>query len=626
MGIFRELRERRLVQIVISYLAAGWVFLEVMDQFADRNVVPELVYYVALIWFLVGIPAALLIGWHHGEKGKQHAPRSEVAILVLLAVAAIGFSGFTVTRLSAPEVDLADFGPDPNRVAVLYFEDLSPGQANQHIANGLTESLIDRLSEAAALDVISRNGVAPFQGTDVPRDSIAEALAAGTLVGGTVEPVGDRLRVNLQLYDGASGVPIPDGRVSLQPRPADSLLKVMDEIGEEAGRLLRRKLGDHVAVARRSAETNLTAWTLVQRAEKLRRDGEAMAAGGDLDAAFTRFDEAHEILEQAQRADTLWTRPTVLRSRIEYRKSRLTPTDPIATMEYINRGIELADQALAIDPADAEALASRGTLRYWKYALNIVPDEQEKQRLLDEGRGDLERAVRLEPTLASAHSMLSSLYFRTQSLTSGVLAAQTAYDEDAYLENADDILWRLYAGQYDLENWTEARKWCETALKRFPDDPGFVVCPLNLMVAGAMAPDPERAWQIAADVEAAADPNSRDYERLNARITVAGVLARAASRASGPEAELLRDSATAVLDRASAQISSDVDVANDLRWLEAQMRVLNGEEDRALDLLGRLIAADPHHAFGVGAEVGWMWRPLLDHPRFPELQRAGADH
>jgi TolB-like protein len=616
MGIITELKERRLVQIVLSYLAAGWVFLEVVDQFVDNSILPGVAYYVVLIWFLVGIPAAFLIGWHHGEKGKQKAPRSEVAILVVLALSALGFSGFTVVQLNTPEVDLADFGLDPNRVAVMYFEDLSPGERNQHIANGLTDALIAQLSEVAALDVVSRNGVAPFQGSGAPRDSIAQVLAAGTLVGGTVEPVGDRIRVDLQLYDGVSGAPLPDGRVSLQPRPADSLALVMDEMGEEAGQLLRRKLGDHVQISRRAAETNMTAWTLAQRGERLRRQGEALAADGDLEAGFARFDEAHEILAEAQRADTLWARPTVLRSQIEYRKSRLTPSHQLETGRYIDRGLALADSALDIDPANADALASRGSLRYWKYALNLVPDELEKQRTVDQAREDLERAVRLDPSLAGAHSMLSALYFRTESLTRGILAAQRAYDADAYLESADDILWRLYAGNYDLENWTEARKWCEIAVERFPEDPGFINCPLNLMIAGAMEPDPDRAWELAARVEETADPGSREFERLLAEMTVGGVLARGG----------LQDSATAVLDRASARINPDVDVANDLRWSEAQMRVLNGQEDEAIDILARIIAADPHHAFGVGAEVGWAWRPLLDHPRFHELQREDAGH
>lgn len=615
MGILNELKERRLVQIVFSYLAAGWIFLEVVDQFVERSVLPEVTYYVVLIWFLAGIPAAFLIGWNHGEKGIQKAPRSEIAFVSILALVALGFSGFTVDRLGRPPVDLSEFGLNPNRVAVLYFEDHSPGAVNQHIANGLTETLIEQLASVRGLDVIGRNGVATFQGHDVSRDSIGTALEAGTLVGGVLERVGEGLQVTLQLYDGASGAPVPDGRLRLEPRHPDSLMQVMEQVGEEASRLLRVKLGDHVRIARRSAETNLTAWTLVQRAEKLRRDGHGAAEHGDLHGAFDSFDQAHTILARAQEADTLWARPTTLRSVIDYDKSRLTAARVREAAGHADSGLQHAQHALEIDPANAEALGSRGTLRYWKYLLNVVHDDYEQDRLLDGGREDLERAIRLDPTLASALSVLSHLYYRVdKSTTRGILAAQRAYDADAYLEAADGVVWRLFTGNFDLENWTEARKWCEIGRKRFPDDVGFLGCHLNLMVAGVLDPDPDEAWRIARQVEVVASPQQQEFERVNALMSVAGVLGRAGHQ----------DSARVVLDRAAMHISDDVDVSNDLLWREASVRVLLGQHDSAIAILGRLIAADPDHAFGSGAQIGWEWRPLMNHPAFESLRRVGG--
>src|SRR6267154_1249172 len=95
-----------------------------------------------------------------------------------------------------------------NRVAVLYFTDESRDSSLRYLADGLTESLIDQLSAIRALDVVSRNGVAPFRGRDVARDSIARALDAGTLVEGEVEPVGSRARVTIRLVDGASSADV----------------------------------------------------------------------------------------------------------------------------------------------------------------------------------------------------------------------------------------------------------------------------------------------------------------------------------------------------------------------------------------------------------------------------------
>ena len=82
-------------------------------------------------------------------------------------------------------------GPDPSHVAVLYFEDLTPGKALQHVADGFTDALIQDLGQVSALRVVSRNGVLPYRGQAVQPDSLARALDVGTLVDGTITQAGD---------------------------------------------------------------------------------------------------------------------------------------------------------------------------------------------------------------------------------------------------------------------------------------------------------------------------------------------------------------------------------------------------------------------------------------------------
>src|SRR5205814_180323 len=129
-----------------------------------------------------------------------------------------------------------------NRVAVLYFNDASRDSSLRYLADGFTESLIDQLSAIRALDVISRNGVAPFRGRDVPRDSIARALEAGTLVEGEVEPVGGggRARVTVRLIDGASGADV--GRRQSFELPIAAPLAMRDSLVSQAAVLLRERL------------------------------------------------------------------------------------------------------------------------------------------------------------------------------------------------------------------------------------------------------------------------------------------------------------------------------------------------------------------------------------------------
>src|SRR6266487_4251221 len=117
---------------------------------------------------------------------------------------------------------------DSRRVAVLYFSDLSRDSSLGHVAAGLTEGLITELQKVHALSVVSANGVAPFRGKEdsLSPDSIARALRASTLVDGSVEPVGDRVRVNVRLVDGTSGADV--GERASFTLPGNQLLRVRD--------------------------------------------------------------------------------------------------------------------------------------------------------------------------------------------------------------------------------------------------------------------------------------------------------------------------------------------------------------------------------------------------------------
>ena len=120
---------------------------------------------------------------------------------------------------------------DPSDMAVLYFEDLSPRGELQYLADGLTEGLINELSRVGDLTVVSRNGVAPFRGSTAPLDSIAGVLEVGTLIKGSVEPVGDLLRISLRLVEGLSGSDFERRTFDV---PANELLVAQDSVISEA--------------------------------------------------------------------------------------------------------------------------------------------------------------------------------------------------------------------------------------------------------------------------------------------------------------------------------------------------------------------------------------------------------
>ena len=503
-------------------------------------------------------------------------------------------------------------GFDPRRIAVLYFEDESRGQALGPLASGLTESLIGQLDGVHSLSVISKNGVGQFRGPGLEADSVAETLKAGTIVRGSVDDDGpDRIRVQVRLVDGNSGTEIK--RASFT-QPRGTLLVLQDSLASEVARFLRERLGEELRVRERRAGTRSTeAWLLAQRAEKLRRDADAAAKGGNTLVASSALLQADSVLAAAEAADGSWLEPILTRGWVALRHSELETGAGVEP--WIVAALAHASRALQRSPNNPEALAVRGTARFDRWKLRQSPDPAALDALLSSARTDLETAVAADPTLARANITLSYLYYQTQptDVPGALLAARRAYEEDAYLEDADRTLWRLFFGSLDLEQFSEARRWCAEGGSRFPRDFRFVQCQLWLMVTPAIPAEAGRAWRLLATLDSVVPAPQRGFAMAQGHLLVAGALARAG----------LVDSARSVLRRTRQQVTHEIDPEQDLLSQEAYIRGLTGDADIAIELLKQYVAANPGHEFLQQAGTVWWWRALRANPRWREIGHAG---
>lgn len=609
MKIWDELKERRITQIVIGYLAAGWIVLAGVDQLVDRGVLPELVYRLALVLFIGGIGAALILGWYHGEKGSQKVTLPEIALLAVVSVITLSFGALVArNHLQAERMTAqADFTSelDPRRIAVLYFDDVSRGGSLAHVADGLTESLISALSGVGSLDVISRNGTLPFKGSELPRDEIARHLDVGTVVSGSVEPAGGNIRVTLAVADGGSGVVFRRGSLEY---PEDDLLELTASVAEEVSGLLREWLGEEVEVRRRAHETSDTgAWALMQRGERARKAAEDRLDGQDMAGFVAALMEADTLLAEAAARDPSWARPPTMRGQIQLRQAQLSFGDPMEAAGYIDQGLEHVRTALQRDQRSALALETRGLLRYLRWRYSLEPQAGAAARLIQDAEEDLQAAVRIDSSLATAWNVLSIIYAEKSDPVNAKIAARRAYDEDAYMRAADHLLWSLYATSYDLEQFGDAIYFCEEGARRFPDHHRFAECELWLLASRARQPDVERAWEVYDRYTELAGVEPGSFGDRRARIVAAGVLARAG----------MPDSANATLR--AARPTPDVDPSGELLGLEAVFRLQMGDTEQAMDLVRRYLTASPSHRGGWRWSSHWWWRGLQDHPDFRSL-------
>ena len=286
--------------------------------------------------------------------------------LTVLAVAWFT-RGAWLGRRAAAEVG----APEARRIAVLYLEDRSPDKSLGYLADGLTEELIHELSAVPTLQVISRNGVAPYRHVTVGTDSIARALRVGTIVDGTLTQSGDSLRLSVAMVDAASGDEIQ--ATTLTVSRADPLVLQVN-LANQVAQFLRRRLGQEIRRNAARAETrNTQAWELVQQAKELSFDVGTMLSAGDTASATRALAKADSLLAVAAAKDRKWTAPIIERGWLAWEQRNIAGFEKGPAAQWTARGIELANQAMRLRPDDPEALHLRGTMRYIRWVLNLDP-------------------------------------------------------------------------------------------------------------------------------------------------------------------------------------------------------------------------------------------------------------
>lgn len=514
------------------------------------------------------------------EPVEKPSGRWMAASLVGLAALAATFvlrHRAEITSTSAPawhDPTGAAFG-DPTHLAVLYFDVQGPDSNLRSVANGLTEDLIDQLGEVRALSVISANGVRPYRDRPVRLDSLGTALGVGTLVTGTVGGTVAHPSVTVRLIDPETG----RQRDSRTIEPSPDVLALRGELARQVSFFLRTRLGEEIQLRDfRSGTRDAGAWVLVWRAENLRDDAKALFHAGDPRAAHRTLDTADSLLVLAERRDAEWVLPTLQRGWLA--ADRIDPDDSTggrAPSPWVTVGMAHVEEALARRSAYPPALGLRGWFHFidWQYG------GRGNQHEIDEAERDLRAAAVPEnPSQAFAWSVLSTLLVERGAFEEANVAARRAYEADAFLSDAQSILFRLYLTSLLMRQGENAARWCAQGFSRFPEQWLFSFCQLTLLyMPGPGSPDVDQGWRLVAQLDTLVRPAEKAMYNPRWRMMMAAVLARAGKA----------DSARHTMRAARLAGASDPQ----LDFYEAGARVRLGEKSEAIHLLGRYLIGSP---------------------------------
>jgi TolB-like protein len=541
--------------------------------------------------------------------GRKKTAMIVGAAAVLGLAAGGGWFAWQRSQSATPPAGLSgDFAKQ--NIAVLYFQDRSPGKDLGYLADGLTEALIDELSAVKELKVISRNGSAAFKGKDgIPTDSIARALKVGTVVNGIVEPTANGgVRVTVRMDDALSGEQVGQTRLE---QPRENTLALQDAIAKRVSEFLRQQVGAEIQELTSKVGTrNAAAWEAMQRAKQTVGQVNALIAARDVPAALAKVAAADSALAQVETMDDNWVTPINERAWLAYWTARLVTARSPDHVKWVDRGLAHAERALAKAPDDATAIEVRGQLRYWQWLTNLAPNPAAAAALIAAAEKDLTAATTSNTRAASAYNTLSHLLINKGSLSEAKLAAETAYNTDPFLTNVNLTVHRLFLASLDLGIRDEAEKWCAHGQSRFPEDYRFIQCKLwlfTLPTSDNRPPDMNEARRVYEAYVAASPPNVQAFDKLKGRMMMGIAFVRAGQL----------DSAKAIAE--NEQGDPSIDPRGELAYLGAIIFAQSGEADKAITLLRKNLAANPHQRAFAANDESWWLKEFRSNPKYQAL-------
>src|SRR5437016_4893794 len=269
---------------------------------------------------------------------KQH--KRVTAIVLLVSLLAIGIASWLLLHRSS-SVSMFD------SIAVLPFENLTRDQNNEYLSDGITDSLINSLSQLPRTRVIARNSVFSYKNQTPNLQQVARELKVQAVLTGRVLMQGDMLDVRAELTDMQNNAQLWGDHYT---RKAADIFAVQDEIARQVTDALRVRL------------------TGRQQEQVTKR--------------YTENAEAYRL----------------------YLQGRFYTNE--FSEENLNRAVSFFDQAIALDPRYALAYAARGDTFLGMGDLSLHMSEAKPK-----AKQDVTIALSIDDKLVEARTTLANIKF-----------------------------------------------------------------------------------------------------------------------------------------------------------------------------------------------------------------------
>src|SRR5882724_8569936 len=252
--LLAELKRRRVFRALVAYAIVVFAILQVVEPIMHGLALPDWTLSFVIIALGLGFPVVLVLAWLFDVSAagvERTAPlqpsdtvrfgRARLALLVpamAVLAAAPAAVWYLVSRTGAMRAR-PSVSPVTASVAVLPFVNLSRDKEDEYFSDGFTEEIINALANVAGVRVVSRTSAFAFKGKSLSIRKIAEELAVGSVLEGSVRREGSQLRVVAQLINAADGYHLWS---KTYDRELHNVFAVEDELARSIAVALRPQL------------------------------------------------------------------------------------------------------------------------------------------------------------------------------------------------------------------------------------------------------------------------------------------------------------------------------------------------------------------------------------------------
>jgi serine/threonine protein kinase/Tfp pilus assembly protein PilF len=361
-------------------------------------------------------------------------------------------------------------------VAVLPFVNASNDPNTEYLSDGITESLINNLSQLPNLAVMSRSSVFRYKGKDVDPQTVARDLKVEGVITGRIVQRGDQLIISTELIDARTNRSLWGDQYDR--KVSDLLATQQDITGAISAKLRERLSGENKQVAK-GGTSDPEAYQLYLKGryywEKRTRDA---------------LEKAKDYFNQAIEKDPNYALAYV--GLADY-YSTVPDYSPVPASDAAPRARAAAERALAIDNSLAEAHAALAAA-YWNF-YEFAAAEREFQRALElnpnyahahhwyglflswearhpEAISHLRRAVGLDPLNLQYNCNLGQVLGNARQYDASVEQLKRTLEIDPNYAQAHDQLAGEYHNMGKYELWLDERK---KAKSLFNDREGLAI-------------------------------------------------------------------------------------------------------------------------------------------------------